>query len=60
MIVPEAKKIIETALKDWNTPALESKIISLARFVQKWNSTAGGPVKRMRALQKSISDLESL
>ncbi len=57
MDLDEAKKMINEAVKEWHAAGNDDKIISLAKFAEKWRSTGGGHAGRMRKLRKNINAL---
>lgn len=50
----DAKLFIEATLADWITADGDSKIISLAQFVERWSSKGGGPKAKQKSISKDI------
>ena len=52
--VEEASKYILDSIEDWKNSGQDKKIISLSNWAVRWRSNTGGPIAKMRELQKNI------
>jgi hypothetical protein len=54
----DAKKYLAESIKEWEASDEQNKIISLAAFAEKWRSTEGGHISKMKDIQKNIRSLD--
>ena len=56
----EAKKYIIDSLEEWKSNDQGRKIISLSNMIEQWRSNKGKTLKKIRAIKKSIKDIERI
>ena len=52
--IEEARAYIEKAIANWNIDDEGDKIISLAKFVERWSNKGGGPKAKIKSISKDI------